>query len=241
MVERIQGEYPFKAEKIALIKKLVDPEEQQVAFARLCEIFSKSWELSKTQGRQLVLNLQGAGFINYANVFFDKGMDPDNVDGAWWNIEYSADAQISAMRVAYHLLTTTNIEQKAELAVSLLNAGHILGSAACAWSVEAVENGESARRAFSETEARALQILKDGQLAGKGLTIDCANVDIDEFRVDHRFDYCLVMVAEPGICDSDTKDLVALYKNAQHFLYLGYGMAMKDAPIIEQREEELYR
>lgn len=234
MGERIQQEYPFKAEKIVLIKKLEDPERKLSAFVGLCELFSKSWDLSKNQGRALVQNLQGGGFINYVNEWAERDLDFEKANGAWWDIEFNGDTQVTAMRVAHDLLSATSPEQEAELAVSLLNAGHMLGTLAFGWRGDTLKYGADSLQAFSETETRALEMLKGGKSCLQRLAIN--NGDLDEFRRSAEFDYWLIMAVEPGVLNlGDEKDLLTLYKRALDIIYIGYGMAMRDVPITEAR------
>lgn len=243
MVERRPGEYPDKAEKIANIKKLLDPVGRDAAFERLCGLFSKSWELSGTQLHNLADNLREAGFLNYRAKYLDSAEADEETafDSAQWHIEHDGATQVTAMRIAHGLLADIDTDTRADLAVSLLNAGHLLGSKICDLIDQSYES-EPSLKLFLGVEQKALRMANGlgDNLVQKNLVETYDAFSLEEFRREEGLDYFIVMVSEPGLYNLQSGDLRTLFERAQHLIYLGYGMALRDKPISNQRLEEMY-
>jgi hypothetical protein len=242
----VEKRVPFHIRKYELIYALANSTQENRAqkLLELGEILAKSQKLSNTQKSKLLDALRDTGVLTYTNEFVEAEKDSWELDKASWDLENYGAAQISALVINWEFCST-NIGQSDRIIRlgPLLNAGHMLGTEEFGYGEPS--SGANSLKNFEQKEknvyARRLE------LAAIALKLDLITKDEEyfieessqeDFRNCPGYDILLVFDFNEEIATE--KDPLTLYRKLQKVLYLGYGMSVRDMPITEKREMELY-
>lgn len=213
-------------------------------FLRLGRAFAASPNLSNKQKGELAESLARSGLLNYRAEFLASGTNSGEADAARWHIETDSSVQVAAIVGACELADSKSQAERIELLVTLLNAGHMLGSrkflqgfrdsqTSCLANFEEVE-----RQAYQDRGVIAARLVGLRTL-GRDQHYLLEDAELEEFRtLQPGYDQALVFNLIPSL--EGSVNPLDIYRGLQNVLYLGYGMAIRDKAVAQPRHDELY-
>lgn len=236
----IEQRIPFHKKKNVLITQLEKDTGSQLddTFLELGRLLSKSRDLSNTQKQRLAFVIQGRGILTYCRENVERLYD-DSVDDGWWDIENSGEAQSATLSITADL-SCDDIDEAGfiQRLAALFNIGHGVGFERFENSY--VINPQFSKGKYEDVEesvyASRAQICRNlvqlGLVASTQIDL-IEQASVEEFHKLPCFECFLVAQSFPQM--RLREDPTELFRKLQDVLYVGYGLAMREAPVMEDR------